>query len=152
MNRRYKFRGKSIHTNEWAYGNLRIFGERAYISAIDSHAQSEVALESVGQYTGLRVIDYVEVYEGDIVEACFKYEGLGANGGVIPDQDCIVHGVVVWEDCDLMADFPDIYTIACFRGNTWHFTDEYFLDCKVDRWMPIPDTPQPESNFPDNSN
>lgn len=46
--RQIKFRGKSIYNNEWVYGNLRIFGERAYISAIDSHAQSEVHLSTVG--------------------------------------------------------------------------------------------------------
>lgn len=98
MRRKIKFRGKSIHDKKWVYGNLRILGERAWISDIDSHAQSEVMLDSVGQYASLTDEDRKEIYEGDFVEACFKYESIGANGGVIPDQDCIVHGVVVWED------------------------------------------------------
>lgn len=67
MERKIIFRGKSIYTHDWVYGNLRIFGERAYISAIDSHAQSEVQLSTVGQFTGITDSTQKEIYEGDIV-------------------------------------------------------------------------------------
>ena len=74
--RQIKFRGKSIYNNEWVYGNLRIFGERAYISAIDSHAQSEVHLSTVGQFTGLTDCKRNPIYEGDIFTVNGKYPKL----------------------------------------------------------------------------
>ncbi len=72
--RKIIFRGKRKDTGEWVYGNLRIFGERAYISAIDCHAQSEVSLDSVGQYTGVNDVEGHPIYEGDIVETFAIYQ------------------------------------------------------------------------------
>lgn len=39
-----------------------------------------------------------EVFEGDVLEADYKYDQLGYNGGVDPDNDCICYGVVEFDN------------------------------------------------------
>lgn len=93
MERQIKFRGKNRYRKEWLYGNLSQYGDGSF--GIDG---VPVETDSVGQFVGITDEHGNEVFEGDVLEADYKYDRLGYNGGVDPDNDCICYGVVVFDN------------------------------------------------------
>lgn len=85
-----KFRGKSLNTGNWVFGDLRQNGKRKFV-------EYEINPDTVGQFVGLYDKDGKEVYEHDYISINCKYEDV-ANGCVVPDQDCICEGEVVYMD------------------------------------------------------
>lgn len=112
MDREIKFRGKSIFTGEWVYGYLCLQsygkGYDLSIQHRDSYGTPTpvpVDASTVGQYTGRKDVDGVEMYEGDKVKTV--------------DGDDNVRVIEYSEEsaCYIARHLPDS-----------HYCDPYYLD------------------------
>ena len=111
MERQIKFRAKHIKNGAWLYGDLLQSNEGSvYIGVHGQYIDDGMHFndmydetcyideDTLGQFVGVTDEHGKEVFEGDVLEANYKHDRLGYNGGVDPDNDCICYGVVEFDN------------------------------------------------------
>ncbi len=124
-----KFRGKSIETGKWVYGDLLQY--RVYPVIFDKNRiQHEVYADSVGQYIGRDDINKNPIYEGDIVRDGEINEPMWDNKAICI-QEC--KGIVKYErvgyDLEMIQRGIAKWVKSqkyCEIGEEWDFTEDRY--------------------------
>lgn len=126
--REIKFRGQRIFDSEWIYGNLIIsqrhhdnkhyetteyyISNKCYQNGDLVGDEHKIDPETVGQYTGLKDKNGVEIYEGDIVHC---WGGEFCQGYWEHNQKTVIKNMI--GDCFMMREFEFLEMIGNIHEN-----------------------------------
>ncbi len=93
--REIKFRGKDVFSEKWCYGVYipAEFTTWREPSISDGYRRKEIDPETIGQYTGHKDVNGIEIYEGDILKIHIE----GINGTDETFQSVVKFRMGAWE-------------------------------------------------------
>ena len=83
--REIKFRGKTLHSDEWCFGSLVDYGDGemeiqgfdVFREGVDEWEEMSIDLDTLGQFTGMCDCEGNEIFEGDIVRTSIAKDDIG---------------------------------------------------------------------------